>query len=190
MGDEDSEYQTDMQNKLFKENILEVETRLATRIRQCFRAVAVQDNFAVRDEITLIIHCLQRFLDVLLTFEPTWNSQDRWFDDMIHVQHELIPPSRFRIAGELVWGLREETGPQWVEPFYADVTITEGRNDSAAYCIRFARRDDDAKLEIKFGFYPGPGRSIETISDPWDGWENWKYKFNKNDEPNESTSTA
>jgi hypothetical protein len=167
-----------------RDNTLKVEIRLATRLRQCFRALEAQDDLAVQDEIPLIIRCLYVFLDYLLESDNSWDPRgEKWFDDMIHVQHQLIPPGRFRISGELVWGMLADTGPQWAEPFYADVAITDGRHDTEAYCIRFGRRDDDAKQELKFGFYPGPPGPAESIADPWCGRADWKYEFAKDNAP-------
>ncbi len=151
--------------------------RVATRLRQFFRAVEFRDELAVQDEIPIVCQYLYLFLEYLLGDEPEWN--DRWFDDVIGAQHKWKEPGRFQVAGQLVWGLITNPGPQWTDPFFADVVIAEGRRDAASYCIRFGRRDDLNKSELPYGFYPSSSVPSDTIDDPWNGEIDWKYEFRK-----------
>ena len=174
-------------SEAFRANMLEAEIRLTTRLRQCFRALQADDDLAVQDALPSIRHALFLFLDYLL--EPnSWESQGRWFDDMIDVQYQLVPPGRLRISGRLAWGLVSDPGPQWFEPFFAEVAISEGRYDTASYCIRFGRRDDGESKPVQFGFYPSPEESSDSVSDPWQGKADWKYEFRK-DEPSTPDKT-
>lgn len=174
MDDEPDEWEENL-----KANRLAQEIRLATRLRQCFRAVDARDELAVQDEIPLIIHGLYHFLDYLLGPDDSWEDRGRWFDDMIDVQYRLLP-GRFVISGRLVWGLLADAGPQWSDPFFADVSIGEGLRETRSYLIRFSRRDDGGESEpVQLGFYPGPGDPAESVADPWQGKGDWKYEFRK-----------
>lgn len=174
----------------WKANQLDQEIRLATRLRQCFRAVEAGDQLAVRDEIPLVIHSLYHFLEYLLGPDASWESQGRWFDDMIDVDYRLLA-GRFVISGKLVWGLTSDPGPQWSDPFYADVSIDAGRPETESYLIRFGRTDDGRGPDaVPFGFYAGPGGPSESIADPWKGKADWRYEFRKDapDGPQERPS--
>jgi len=159
-------------------NTLTSEARLATRLRQFFRAVEARDEPAVQDEIPLICHSLWLFLEYLLEPESSWDSRTRWFDGLIKARYGWISPGRFHASGELVWGLISDAGPQWAEPFSADVSIIEGRTYTASYCLRFGRRDDIDKSELPFGSYPGSAEGAGPV-DPWAGKADWKYEFRK-----------
>ena len=162
-----------------KANMLMQEIRLTTRLRQCFRALKARDELAVQDEIPLIIHNLYRFLDHLLGPGESWESRGRWFDDMIDVKYQLHP-GRFLITGRLVWGLISDVGPQWSDPFSADVSIRPGLCETESYLIRFGRRDDgDGSAPVQFGFYASPGGPSESTDDPWHGKADWRYEFRK-----------
>ncbi|WP_068423006.1 hypothetical protein [Planctomyces sp. SH-PL62] len=162
-----------------KANQLCQEIRLATRLRQCFRAVEARDSLAVQDEIPLVIQQLYLFLDHLLGPDDSWESRGRWFDDMIQVEYQLLP-GRFVISGGLVWGLLSDPGPQWSEPFYADVTIDAKRSETDSYLIRFGRLDDgDESGRLQLGFHASPGGPSDSVADLWEGKADWRYEFRK-----------
>ena len=167
------------------QNTLTQEILLATRLRQFFRAVEAGDELAVEDGRQSVCHALWLFLDYLLEAEPTWESRDRWFDDLIRARYGWISPDRFVASGELVWGLRSVAGPQWSDPFSADVVISERRTDTASYCIRLGRRDEVEKSELAFGLYPASDDETGSGADPWAGKADWQYEFRKAPAPAE-----
>jgi hypothetical protein len=130
------------------------EVELAAWVRQYMRARHAGDEVATRLGRRCVIGCLSRLLSAHLESAVSWNSDERWIDGLVGAQFVAESTDRITVNGQMVWGMTADAGgPQWAEPFEADVHIDWEAQKLRKYSIRFGdHRELDAK-RVKTGFY-------------------------------------
>jgi len=137
-----------------------LQRRVATIIRQYFRAVEANDVEAVSRESVDLCCATSWLLEHHLKSAPNWNSDERWLDGMIASKVADLPENTVQIEGEVVWGLSENPGgKQWSEPLLAQIRATDSGLEE--YEIGFGRGSDEESPEIEFGFYPTLGATVD-----------------------------
>jgi hypothetical protein len=115
---------------------------LAAFVRQYMRATGAADADATRLTLYRVWACLTRLLTDRLEEAPDWDSETRWVDGLHTCAVVVEPPWRLRITGPMAWGLTADVGgPQWLEPFDADLRLSRATGQIESYELRFGDRD-------------------------------------------------
>lgn len=147
--------------------------RLAADVRQLFRARGAGDEVARWLCVNSICSRLTRILSDLLSSEASWDSDRRWLDSLFRREVVLEHPNCIGVTGPMVWGFTEDAGgPQWAEPFAAELAFQPGFARLASCAIQFADRRVFGEESLR--------DSIARISsDIESGVIEWKYEFHR-----------
>jgi hypothetical protein len=159
--------------------IAKAEARLAARLRQYIRADNANDRMATSIEADAIGQNLSQLLSLHLEGESGWNSKERWIDGMVEARFTVSRSGHANIMGRIVWGLIKDTGgPQWFDPFQAEVIIGGPDGELERYSLHFGDRDAKEPTPVPFGLY-------STLADPASGEAvatneiRWAFEFSK-----------
>jgi hypothetical protein len=167
--------------------ITQLEAKVAAYVRQFLRAHEAKEAAACREAAPSICSALSWLLGARLELAPTWNSGERWIDCLIGARFEVEPPDRLNVRGHMVRGLVEDAGgPQWVEPFEAEVRL----GGPLSYVLRFADARDRSRKLLTIGFYqalagpdhpavcrPFPVGEASPVKLEQTGRANWVYNL-------------
>jgi hypothetical protein len=114
-------------------------------------------------------------LEYLLT--GLWDSeslgQARWFDGLAEATFKVSKPSLVEVRGLMHWGSIGRDGRQWVDVFSADLRAVPGREELAAYTLRFGRKGLEER-RIPLGEHHDLRQELKQPRD----WE-WAFLFEK-----------
>jgi len=131
--------------------------QIAVFCRQYLRARDADDEPAMRVEASGLGHFLGSLLNQYLKNDSRWDSSERWIDGMVGASIDIRPP-HVVVRGMIVWGrVADAGGPQWREPFEAQLGLTPDMASVDDYLLRFGNPQKPAQ-KIVFGLY-------ETLAD-------------------------
>jgi hypothetical protein len=160
------------------ERLTKAEARLAARLRQYIRAQNANDRIATSIEADAILQNLSHLLSLHLEDESGWNSQERWVDGVVGAKLAVSSSGQAKAVGRIVWGLLKDTGgPQWFEPFDAEVIIGGPEGDLERYSLRFGDRDARIPTPVPPGLYSTLADHANIEAMP--GVSEWTYEFSK-----------
>jgi hypothetical protein len=114
---------------------------IAALVRQLLRARGARDQVAVWLTTNALCSRLCSLLADLLSGEPAWDAKGRWLDHFARRDVSIDLPDRVRVAGPLVWGLEANpSGPEWAEPFEAELEFSAALRQLVGYTVRFGDR--------------------------------------------------
>lgn len=183
------------------EQVRAAETKLATWAGWYLRAHASGDQSAQRQAAKDVCLGLRWLLSGLLESTASWDSRQRWIDCLIGAQFAVDRPDRIKVRGRMVWGLVTDAGgPQWSEPFEAELTLDPASVALRSYTLRFGDQRDLSTKEVKTGMYGTladsrgqvvfrpfpPGRDkerpqLQAATGPEPASEELVYQFRKDD---------
>ena len=148
---------------------------VAAAFRQLLRAHEADDAVAAWQATGSFCMWLRLLLKDLLSREASWDSKGRWLDGFAENRVLFLRPRRVRVLDAIVSGLRADVGgPQWAEPFDAELELRPDLSDLASYTIRV----------VDMRSFPGEDlqRSLSRIkADAARGNIVWRYAWSKVD---------